>query len=103
MLTVFYLRVSNIVKEFPRDNVLDSWNVIFPGMSMSNKCICKNKKRVETDFFPVLSEALINAGVQVWVVVSVSVYLKSPNMCWCFLNGADTSVADPGFSRVKLL
>ena len=37
------LRVSNVVNEFPGDNVLDSWNVIFPGMSMSNKRICPKK------------------------------------------------------------
>ena len=38
------LRVSKVVNEFPGDSVLDSWNVIFPGKSMSNKCICDTKE-----------------------------------------------------------
>lgn len=41
---IWYVRVSNEEKLSPGLNVSDSWNVIFPGTSMSNRWSCITKK-----------------------------------------------------------
>lgn len=41
---IWYVRVSNVEKLSPGLSVLDSWKVIFPGTSMSNRWSCITNK-----------------------------------------------------------
>lgn len=51
--------VSTIVGVSPAVSVFDSIKVIFPGMSISNKCICRHKSK-DTKYKPIKNNSKEN-------------------------------------------